>query len=138
MKVKTKILSHTELNISFAELGALLGARAMLKHEVLVHSTRARPVDDVHAFNMEIACNVENCGSVACIGGTMAMIMCMEELDAKWYVSKKSSGALRRLFYPTDEPGVCVSYCHITAKQSIKAIDNFLTTGEPKWKQVLA
>ncbi len=134
MKVKAKILSHTELNITFAELGALLGTRAMLKHKVLVHEPERFPDDDKHIFNMDVSCRTEDCGSVACIGGTMAMIMGRDDWNARQYVSH-ANGALRRLFFPME--GVLNNFSKITPKQSIQAIDNFLTTGEPNWQAIL-
>ncbi len=131
-----ELMPHTELNLSFAELGALLGTREMLKHNVLIHTRSRFPQRKEHAFNMNVACRQEGCGSVACIGGTLGMIMGLEELDARNYVAN-SKGGLHRLFYPLDGGEVQFDWTKITIPQSVEAIDNFLTTGEPNWKAVL-
>jgi len=131
-----KALSHDKLGITFAEHGALIGTRYMLAGGILKHTPGVFGVGhgNKHSFNMSISCDVVGCGSVSCIGGTMAMIMGMRDpYDAEHYVCN-AWGELGKLFYP-NHPSV--SMYDITVEQSIRAIDNFLTTGRAKWHKVL-
>ena len=129
-------LSHDKLGITFAEHGALIGTRYMLAAGILKHTPHMLGVDhgNKHGFNMGVCCDVVGCGSVSCIGGTMAMIMGMRErIRATHYVSY-ARGELGKLFYRGYQN---VNMHNITVEQSIRAIDNFLTTGRAQWHKVL-
>ena len=129
---KKAIKNHERLDLSFAEFGALLGARTLLATGALVHGTK--PDGKIHAFDMGFACRTKDCGSVACIGGTMAQIMGMNDDDAVSYVADKEAyDPIGKLFYPPDN----IIYETITPRQAIKAIDNFLATGKPLWNKIL-
>jgi len=126
-------MDHSKLKISFAELGALLGTRAMLANKVIVDAKGINePQKNKHSFNMGAVCNVARCGSVACIGGTMGQIM---GIDAFSYVLRKDTlGApISNLFFPPQK----YDFSKITPAQAIKAIDNFLATGNPLWSKIL-
>lgn len=127
--------THEELGLTFAEYGALLGTRAMLERKVLIHDVNVafRNVGAKHVFNMSIACETnQSCGSVTCIGGTMGLIMGLGHHNADRYVGK-ANGGLRRLFFPPD----VLKYAKIKPEWTIKAIDNFLTYGEPRWEKAI-
>ncbi len=118
---------HTELGISFAELGALYGVRAMLVAGVL--RTTLKP--DTHVFDMECTWKPNGeCGSIACIGGTMALIMGYNRAACAAYVGGQENPNLELLFYPDESR----DWDWITPKIAVKAIDNFLATGLPKWE----
>lgn len=146
-----KILPHDELGITFVELGTLLGTRAMLDLGVLQHldipdnvdtSAAADEIGGAHVFNMNVPCKLnKECGSIHCIGGTMAVLMGLNEENSDYYVAQGAAGArpgflghsenLRDLFFP---PGV--EYNSITPQEAVKVIDTFLTTGVVDWSSV--
>lgn len=140
---------HEKLGITFQELGALLGTEAMLKEKIITHNRkidsgyemRTAAIGGRHVFNMASACVTnEECGSVACIGGTMAMIMGMDEDAADAYVhGYEYDENLGALFFPQTAPGGYVEgFAKITAKQALQAIANYKRTGKPNWRKVLA
>jgi hypothetical protein len=125
---KVKGFDHKELRLSYAELGALLGTREMLRTKTLKDAHgRSFADDDEHLFNMGDACVIYVCGSVACIGGTMAQIMGKNASEAMRYVAS-SSGKLRELFFPKPPKGSVhdLDYDKIKPTEAVVAIDNFL------------
>ena len=133
---------HEQRDLSFAELGALLGTREMLRKQLIVHNLDFWK-DGSHQFNMNVGCTRDgNCGTVSCIGGTMALIMGMDSADAADYVRYHSVGCklakrpIASLFFPPENPKLG-DWDKITPKQAIKAIDNFLETGRPLWTKVI-
>lgn len=135
------MLSHHELEITFAELGALLGTREMMKQQLLIGTCSSEVLPKEHLFNMNISLLFAECGTVACIGGHMALIMDVADKEIKYankasinetawrYVGEKASRALLKLFYPHP----LTSWEFITRECAIEAIDNFLNTGNPQW-----
>lgn len=128
---------HEELGLTFAEYGALLGTRAMLERGTLEYEAGRDWVEgNKHLFCMNRACRVKGCGTVSCIGGTMALIMGMDQDEATAYVNKVADGilreALRCLFFPRG-----YNYEAVTPDQAVQAIDNYLRTGRPQWASVL-
>lgn len=141
-----KLHLHRNRGLSFAELGALLGTRALIAEGYMEHSRDTRNIPgDQHIINMSISCNVEGCGSIGCIGGTMAMIMGMRATQAAQYVHNQGLAVgpynhrdpdrdpLRNLFFPPRE----YEYRTITPKQMVAAIDNFINTGNADWETIL-
>lgn len=131
--------------VAFRELGALYAVRAMIVSGVMTHERDcfSQRTQNAHTLNMGVAgeCSY-GCGTMSCIGGTMAIIMGLEPgnyvtgpLGSHVFDGINRSAALEDLFYP---PGDMSSYYAITAKQMLAAIDNWLATGKPKWKSVLA
>ena len=126
---------HERRGITFAELGALMGTRAMLISGLLKPTNSRWPVSHLHCFNMAVQGKQQDCGTVSCIGGTMALIMGKNPVD---YVGAsldigQASPAFRELFFPpqirtTDE------WEWITPAIAVKAIDKWLRTGKPGWK----
>ena len=137
-KKKVKRFPHHKLGISFAEYGALLGTREMLKNGDLVFAKgRDFPLPNIHLFNMSVGMTANaECGSVGCIGGTMGQIMSKDAQEAMDYVYEKdtSGEVLRNLFYMD---GFRYKMSTATPKQAIKAIDNFLSGSKTPWKGVL-
>ena len=132
---------HERLGITFAEFGALLGTGAMLREHNLQH-TPVRSVQDKHShkFNMGMACDVNGCGTVSCIGGTMALIMGMNVREKTQayvggvFVSGNHSPALKPLFFPNVRG---IEWDAITPAQALKAIANFKKDRKPCWKQII-
>lgn len=134
-----KYKTPEQLKLTLQQYGALLGTRELLAKNVIEHvDTPEEAANKGHGlasgFNMAVwareFCTSKNgCNTVACIGGTMSLLM--GEKDSNWFdVHDKD---LYALFYPP----VIEGYEHITTKQALKAIDNFLYTGKPSWKKFL-
>lgn len=135
MMTRTKKEPHQRLGMSFAEYGALLGTRALLASGQMQHTTAIWPTktSPAHLFNMGVVCNKnEHCGSVQCIGGTMALILRMDECTMANFVQDENP-VFGELFFPPQG----YQWATIVPKQAIKAIDNFLATGEPQWEKIL-
>lgn len=131
----TKMKDHHTLKITFAEWLALIGVRNAMASGGITHDANGQSsvVPNEHTFNMNCTGKVYNCGSVACIGGYMAMAMGVGGADEiSDYVYGRER--LRTLFFPSKCGHI---YEKITPKHAIKAIDNFLTSGAPKWRDVL-
>jgi hypothetical protein len=88
-------------------------------------------------FNMgEWATNYD-CGTVACIGGTAELVggLKIGELN-RLSTSGYSRHHLHDLFFPPIED--CKKfYAEISLEEAAQALRNYLTTGKPKWKEVL-
>lgn len=94
-------------------------------------------LDDITGahFNMSYWNFQEDCGSVRCIGGI---------LSSKGYSAEASSHGpgLDELFFMSsvcefnDEQNTIIR--DVTSEQAARAIDNYLQSGDPKWKEVLA
>lgn len=139
---------HERRGVTFQELGALLGTRALLASKLVTYGPRDDPPEHAHTFNMATACQTQDCGTVGCIGGTMALIMGtspqhyvgrQDGADNPWRTdgSKWRSQTLHDLFYPPEGDRL-TPWDQITVKQAIRAIDNWLDTGKPGWKSILA
>lgn len=158
-----KVDLHVKRGISFAELGALLGARELLArgltpavryHGAGCHLAKAK-VAGLHAFNMNIP-HIKNgeCGSIECIGGTMGNILGLPLLHPFGDGEPKGhtlegfvrSGAIRfhpgswgargpmyDLFFPPDG----YEWDAIKPSHAVQAIDNWLRTGKPLWKKIM-
>lgn len=145
-----KVLPHTKLGITFIELGALLGTHALMTSKVIHHDPKADngpiPTDD-HTFNMGISCRTQGCGSVSCIGGTMGLIMGMNQHDASRYVNYTKDGGiytltdnerhhsprLKTLFMPHIIDSDC--WPLLSTRVVLKVIEHFLATGRVAWEK---
>jgi len=136
---------HEKRGITFQELGALFAVREMLKAQVVTH-TADRYVDESgHYVNMNVTCKLNgSCGSIGCIGGTMALIMGHSEGAADCYVmahhdTRGNDASLGALFFPPTNRAddAAAVYRNITPTQMIAAITNFIERGKPFWKAVL-
>jgi hypothetical protein len=133
--------THIQLGLSWRELGAMLATREMLKMKAIKHNPTPTGIHGCPLvadnerdlrFNMLYTAKSADCGIVGCIGGHMALIL---GESPEVYVAR-THGRLRRLFYPFGLP--VGGWEEITAKQAVKAIDNFLTTGKPMWRKAVA
>ncbi len=86
-------------------------------------------------FNMAEWKGTYDCGTVACIGGTAELLGKMS------FCNGNLTMALLDLFYPDDfsedgneKEGALAA---ITLDQAQRALSNYLTTGEARWKEVL-
>lgn len=77
-------------------------------------------------FNMNYWRNQAPCGTIACIGGTAELIG-----NVRFEVYDRP-GALDQLFFPD----YGVRYEEVTTEQAAQAIRSYLTTGEPRWKDI--
>jgi len=132
---------HDRRGVSFEELIALYGVRAMLASGEIKStlSFNILPTATAHLFNMGVTCETSHCGSIACIGGYMAMVLqkpiaWVSPYNAQPHPAdpERAPKSLVPLFFPHED-----DYDHITNKQAIKAIDNWLETGRPKWRAIL-
>ncbi len=129
-----------ELEMTFIELGALLGTRELLRSGVLKHLSADMRTTSARMFNMNCAASGnDTCGTVSCIGGTMGMLMGKGMEGAQLYVLNVRNPKLLELFYPPSRlfGQKLKSYRDITPEQAIVAIDNFLNTGRPQWADIL-
>lgn len=149
---KRQLHLHERRRITFQEYGALLATRELLARGDLEFAPgRDCPLPGLHQFNMGTKGEKYKCGSIGCIGGTMALIM---GVNISWYVNSGSdrepgrlfsegtslnertmcSQSLGKLFYP---PGASShEWRWITPWIAVKAIDNWLRTGRPAWKSL--
>lgn len=90
-------------------------------------------------FDMRTAgCELDSCGTVACIGGHIAMSNGMSLAASTRYVHryKRIEGLPARRLTPLYFPEVPSAwYC--TGSQAGAAVVNFLTLGEPRWRSVM-
>ncbi len=120
------------LKISDEEFVALVSVLGMLERSELTH----RPALDPHGddgFNMGTVGSKTSCGTVACIGGWVAFLNGKSLYEAVQYVYR-AHGRLKNLFYPPER----FDYDDITTEQAAMAIRNFLTTGAPRWTDVMS
>jgi hypothetical protein len=139
---------HERRRITFQEYGALLATRALLERNDLKFTPDTGcPLDHKHLFNMATKGKTEECGSIGCIGGTMAMIMgvnifnYVEEGDRlrddyvfgdQGYSS--CSKSLSNLFYPPGQGSD--DWKWIKPRVAVMAIDNWLATGKPFYERL--
>lgn len=127
------MMTARKLGLTKKELEALLAVRDGLASGAYKH---VRNFSDTKSkkpmFNMTQACVSDSCGTIGCIGGWMARQMGLNEIEAHDYVYE-TPGKTYDLFFPK---GLNGDWDKITPKQAVKAIDNFLETGDPKWPQV--
>lgn len=124
------------------ERAALVVVRDMLDSGLIEHKRDVSTFNDCFSeqvyrakrfFNMSLAVGDSGCGTVACIGGWTAATMGLEPDEAAAFVMRYSErGKFSELFYPPP----AIDYEKITPAQAVKAIDNFLRTGKPRWSSV--
>jgi hypothetical protein len=114
------MLTATDLGISQAEYEALQVVRDGLASGEFSHDGDKR-------FDMNITCDANNCGTVACIGGWAAMAMGYDKHAANHYVLTVDPGdALYPLYYPEDMS----DWSRITPAVAAATITSFLDSGE--------
>ena len=130
-----------QLGITAKEYKALLKVRDLLSKREVLFNMGAIISDE--RYHPGYGRDVHNCGAVCCIGGWMAVVMHGEldnfdfykiECGVIDYVVDKRSQSLSKLFYPTP---VDIEWSEITPSQAIRAIDNFMNTGDPDWSSIV-
>lgn len=126
------------LKITQDELAALIETRNDLATGKLQHVApehfNIKDSDRNRKFNMRVGYDIKGCGTVCCIGGDMSARLNIPYFGRSSYVSSHSSPALRPLFYPKVDNSL---WGDITPEQAVKAIDNFLKDGNPRWGYVI-
>jgi hypothetical protein len=146
------IRSAQELRITPAEHKAALEVREMFAKNKFHHDPDLI-VEEPNGFNMNVAHDEGSegsCGTTACIGGWMFAAMRRDRVapcvTAHHYVANLCSPALVPLFYPfcdqkrrdiPDEDGKSYDFDYelIPPEFALKAMDNFLATGNPNWPE---
>lgn len=86
-------------------------------------------------FFMGTLGKTNECGTIACIGGWVAIMTGKSDFDADEYVCNPP-GKLYQLFWPGDTE--CQNGYIATPSQAAIALRNYLTDGEPRWAEALA
>jgi|HubBroStandDraft_1064217.scaffolds.fasta_scaffold100075_3 hypothetical protein len=82
-------------------------------------------------FNMdEWRASYHGCGTVACIGGTAELVGNVKFSK----IIDSGNMSLYYLFYPN---GLIDKWENITVEKAARALRNYLTHGEPRWKEVM-
>ena len=131
-----KMKTASELRITEDELEALKKTRCLLSRRMPdgagFNMTKSY---DTHAAGFVDDEVLTECGTVACIGGWMAVSMGMGPSAVDDYVGSKDGGygdPLFHLFYPS----IGMPWYDITPSMAVKVIDRFLETGEVDWSSV--
>lgn len=125
-----------ELGIEELEFGALTKVLGMLERGELIHEPRMKGnIFDPQVQNgFCMACSgiQTSCGTVACIGGWVAILMGNKGPSINEYVNLvEGSSSLRDLYWGR-------SRRNVTPAQAAIALRNYLTHGEPRWEEALA
>lgn len=122
--------TSAELNILPWELNAAITVLGMLERGEIHHVFDIAKVEG-QCFNMGCTVYEIECGTIACIGGWMALVGGLKGSEVLRYVNGRgSSRALKSLFYG------CIAE-EVKISQAAEALCNFLTTGDPKWDEVV-
>lgn len=131
LKTGAKIKTHEELGISFREWMALFATWGVLANNIIPHDDSGGRTGQ-HRFDINVGCYDDgHCGTVSCIGGTMALAMGMNANAAARFVDN-AAGGLNRLFYPATNK----MWSSIEGRHAAEAIWNFLCTGKPRWDKI--
>lgn len=138
--VKSEFLPPVALDLSPEQHAALVKVLRLMENGALMHvNPGIGLITGGYGFGLTRHFNMSrwrdgfifkdgSCGTVACIGGTAEMVGNVSFQDV-------IPPALDRLFF-VDYDGRG-SMGKITVAQALQALRNYLTTGEPEWKQVL-
>ena len=145
------MMTAEQLDLSPELHNALIRVLNGLESGKLRHGGRYPHSEARMVFNMGIVAEPigESCGTVACIGGWAYALMHGTKKDGIWQFDHDAAGdflyelpsetQLNELFYPGRLSGYCDGYDYdaITSKQAAEALRNYLTTGFPKWTEIL-
>lgn len=122
-----RLMTAAQLGITEEELKALKMVRHSLNCGILSEER----------FDMRVIFSRSSeCGTVGCIGGWMAV--CMGRAHPDLFIGRDCSDSLGPLFYPWKKNREGFEIHDATPAQAVRAIDNFLATGEPDWERVMA
>lgn len=117
-------LSASDLGISEAHRQALIGVLTLLERHDL------KP----HEFGMA----EWDCGSAACLGGWAERIAPRLRFRYRgWETPPRGAitDGLDKLFYPHRDG--CLKAYTATVEEGAQALSNYLTLGEPRWREVM-
>lgn len=126
-------MTATDLGIEEQQKEALIKTLVLLETGNLKNSPMGNPCESAKTysgqFNMNQWCAENECGTIACIGGTAELVGGLEcgELGHAVYTNKP----LHELFYP-----YCfdtLKWTDITTAQAAIALRSYLTTGRARW-----
>lgn len=118
------------LDIQDWEFEALLKVLGMLERGELRHVEPGCSISSYQfsgQFNMALWVADNDCGTVACIGGTASLI-------AGRKIRSRETPGLCGLFYPC----LKTDWAKITTEQAAIAVRNYLTHGEARWAEVMS
>lgn len=127
-------LSAEDLDISSSQLKALIKTLKLFETGKLKH---VQIDDDILGemgneftghFSMVLWNIKRDCGTVCCIGGTAELI------GGVIFNTDKQNERLTRLFFPH----FLGQWNTITPAHAAQALRNYLTTGDPRWREVVA
>lgn len=122
------------LGVSRAEWSALAAVLGMLERGELCHGNEAVG----QAFCMSATFAKDDCGTIGCIGGYVAMLMGESSPD-DYICQYRDSGALTKLYFPRKpDGGLLPTLYQVTTEQAAIALRNFLATGEPDWREAIS
>jgi hypothetical protein len=127
-------LTAVDLGISELQWRALIEVLGMLEREEIQHVNSCALRYPAAGFNMnlweDLSCDMACTCGVRCIGAWA------EHIGRIRFESLGRPEGLERLFLP-DIDGGDYDYDAITPAQAAAALSNYLTTGEPRWREVL-
>jgi hypothetical protein len=117
-----------------ATIEALLRVRDRLESGAIPHTPSVYIAHEVDSFNMATFHNKNGCGSVACIGGWLAVELGRKALTFEWKEVCRDAN-FYPLFMGMDRQ---IPMEAITPAQAVAAIDNFVlhSPGDPRWNEV--
>lgn len=124
------MLTANDLGTTQLHIEALLKVRNGLASGEYVHvNVNGDPPEAGHrGFDMN--CDMNGCGTVACIGGWMAAELGMGKGEAQAFVHNNDT--FHDLFFP----GQIKTWEQITPEMAVEAIDSFLEHGDPDWQRI--
>lgn len=129
LKIKDDLHAALIQVLGMLERGELIHARSVFNAPCIFTYAYKEKIPSL--FNMNNWClkpEDSSCGTVMCIGGACEAIMKRE-------IKEVYTPGLLGLFHPHD---VSSDYWEdITVEEAALALRNYLTTGKPKWKEVL-
>lgn len=130
--------SASDLDISEQEHAALITVLGMLERNELVHHIAPIIGESGFAptipngFNMECSGAQTDCGTMACIGGWVAILMGRRDKFINQYVNTRNPNSkIGRLYWGCTGSAT-------TVEQAATALRNFLTDGDARWNEVIA
>lgn len=122
-------MSSAALDIIDQEFEGLVKVLGMLERGELRHVPHHKPSSKKgNGFRMADW----DCGSAACIGGWI------ERITKIRFYSGEYSPALEQLYFPEDPGDDENSPYDANTEQAARAVRNFLTYGQPRWREVMA
>lgn len=130
-------MTAADLGLDDKQYAALVGVLGMLERGEVLWSDYRERQDKGLRFNMSDFEYGHRCGTVCCIGGLADHVFHTDLGDRA--VMMADGNPLSQLFFVEDESGDNIHALYdIKTEQAAQALRNYLTTGAPKWAEVLA